>query len=388
MTTQLRFSAALAMTFFLAHTIASGRTWHVEKDGSGDFLTIQPALDATAPGDTVLIGPGRFIETHEVVTQGWTEDVYAEVSNDSISIIGSGVGVTYIGPAELSKQIDPRPKGVYGPSASDIDGCRIENLTVENIRDGIYWNGGIAIRHCSIIGNVDAIILWPSSQGVVINDVLLQDNADDAIAAWGPCPELLISNCVFTRNAVGISVAGVDSLLVDNCTFDNHVVSIRYDSSQGEVRDCRFFNGVNVDVSTHSSHLLLNNCRFSSAYRAIFASTWGYLRGSGNVIPPGEGERILIGGTSFYFNDNHILRSGAHYIKLGAYVNPPADTLDFTGNYWGTTEADTIAEWIWDGNDNPEINGIVDFEPFSPIPVSSEKKSMGDIKRMFRDATR
>ena len=102
------------------------------------------------------------------------------------------------------------------------------------------------------------------------------------------------------------------------------------------------------------------------------------------MIPPGDGERILIGGTSFYFNGNHIFRSEGHYIKLGAYVNPPADTLDFTGNYWGTVEADTISEWIWDGRDDPDIYGIVEYEPFSPVPVSTEKKSMGDVKHMFR----
>lgn len=41
---------------------ASARTWRVEKDGFGDYTTIQPAVDAAAPGDIVLIGPGRYLE--------------------------------------------------------------------------------------------------------------------------------------------------------------------------------------------------------------------------------------------------------------------------------------------------------------------------------------
>ncbi len=382
MKAQLRLAVVLTMLFFLAYGHATGRTWRVEKDGSGDFTTIQPALDATAPGDTVLIGPGRFIETHEVTTPGWTEDIYAAVWSDSISIFGSGVGVTYIGPEVRNKQLAPRPKGILG--AYDIDGCRIEDLTIENIRDGMYWDGGIEIDSCSINGCVEAVLLDPGGMTVSVNNVLFQDNTDHGIFAWGPCPELLVSDCTFNRNGGGVSVIGVDSMLVDNCTFEDHVVSVKFDATQGEIRNCRFVGGVNVDVASYGSHLLLNNCRLSSPYRAIVAGTWGYLRGSGNVIPPGEGERILISNTLFYFNDNHILRSEAPYIKLVAFVSPPADTLDFTGNYWGTTEVDTIAEWIWDGRDDPDIYGIVEFEPFSPVPVSTEKKSMGDIKRMFR----
>ena len=95
---QLRIITSLVLVLLLTHDVAFGRIWRVEKDGSGDFTAIQPALDATAPRDSVLIGPGRFTETEVVTVPGWTEDIYATVWNDSISIIGSGVDVTIIGP--------------------------------------------------------------------------------------------------------------------------------------------------------------------------------------------------------------------------------------------------------------------------------------------------
>ena len=41
---------------------ADARTWRVERDGSGDFTTIRSAIEASAPGDTVLPGPGRYDE--------------------------------------------------------------------------------------------------------------------------------------------------------------------------------------------------------------------------------------------------------------------------------------------------------------------------------------
>ena len=108
------------------------------------------------------------------------------------------------------------------------------------------------------------------------------------------------------------------------------------------------------------------------------------MRGSGNIIPAGEGERILSGGTPLYFNGNHIFRSNAPYVKLTAFVYPPVETLDLSGNYWGTTEADTISAWIWDGLDDPDINAVVEYEPFSLVPVETERRSMGSVKSLFR----
>ena len=54
---------------------ATGRTWRVEKDGSGDGTVIQDVVDMVASGDTILIGPGRFEEHGTFSTPGWTEEV-------------------------------------------------------------------------------------------------------------------------------------------------------------------------------------------------------------------------------------------------------------------------------------------------------------------------
>lgn len=44
----------------LAAGAADAATWRVEKDGSGDFMIIQQAVEAAADGDTIRIGAGRF----------------------------------------------------------------------------------------------------------------------------------------------------------------------------------------------------------------------------------------------------------------------------------------------------------------------------------------
>ncbi len=86
------------------------------------------------------------------------------------------------------------------------------------------------------------------------------------------------------------------------------------------------------------------------------------------------------------FRGNHILHGAGSSVLVdaGCYQNPPGTTLDLTNNYWGTTSADTIASWIYDGHDNPAIYGYVQFDPFSPVVVSTEKKSLGGVKGLYR----
>jgi len=41
---------------------AVAATINVERDGSGDFIVLQEALNAAADGDTIRLGPGDFPE--------------------------------------------------------------------------------------------------------------------------------------------------------------------------------------------------------------------------------------------------------------------------------------------------------------------------------------
>lgn len=59
----LTILAALAVTTIHSPR-AQGATWTVEKDGTGDFGIIQDAILASAPGDTVLVGPGTYADIH------------------------------------------------------------------------------------------------------------------------------------------------------------------------------------------------------------------------------------------------------------------------------------------------------------------------------------
>ena len=54
-------------TCVLLSTDASARTWHISVDGSGEAPTIQAGIDSAAGGDTVLVGPGTYLENLSIL---------------------------------------------------------------------------------------------------------------------------------------------------------------------------------------------------------------------------------------------------------------------------------------------------------------------------------
>ena len=55
----LRAPACLSLLLASAMS-AQGTVWTVDFDGSGDFDEIQPAVDAAADGDVILVAPGGY----------------------------------------------------------------------------------------------------------------------------------------------------------------------------------------------------------------------------------------------------------------------------------------------------------------------------------------
>lgn len=67
----------------LASSSLTAATVTVDLSGTGDFTTIQPAIDAAKDGDTVLVQPGEYVITEPINFTGkaievngpeWTEE--------------------------------------------------------------------------------------------------------------------------------------------------------------------------------------------------------------------------------------------------------------------------------------------------------------------------
>jgi hypothetical protein len=157
----MRMRVIVITTFLMlalgTHT-AGARTWNVRKDGTGDYVVIQDAVDHAAAGDTIKIGPGRFEEKRPfssfpvAAAEKWTFDVCAAVTVSDLTIIGSGVDQTIIGPpARL--WIDPaEPKIIC--TTPLVGRLVVEDLAMENVFNGIYRTEGgtLEVRRCRSLG--------------------------------------------------------------------------------------------------------------------------------------------------------------------------------------------------------------------------------------------
>ncbi len=95
--------------------------------------------------------------------------------------------------------------------------------------------------------------------------------------------------------------------------------------------------------------------------------------------------RMYTRGLDHEFYNNHILRGSGLAVEIIGHTGPDNYHLDMTDNWWGTTDPDSIAAWIHDGNDVmwPPLECTVDFQPFATGPVPNEDKSLGDLKALY-----
>ena len=82
-------------------------------------------------------------------------------------------------------------------------------------------------------------------------------------------------------------------------------------------------------------------------------------------------------------NNNHIFHDGELAVMLRWFFNELVPQ-DLTNNYWGTTDADSIAMWIQDINDDSSIHSAANYLPIADGPVPTESTSWGAVKAMFR----
>lgn len=137
-------SACVALLFVsLLSTASSGRTWYIKTDGTGDAATIQAAIDASAPGDTVLVAPGTYYENLSITGPHNGICVLSEAGPDVTTVIAKVAGTV----ADFM--------GV--DTTTTLKGFTLTGGTgAPNPEDpGTFHGGGVRLYYCSpkIIGN-------------------------------------------------------------------------------------------------------------------------------------------------------------------------------------------------------------------------------------------
>jgi hypothetical protein len=377
---------AILTALALSPLSVSATTWRVELDGSGDFTDIQPAVEVSAAGDTILIGPGRFDQLHPCVAPGWTEDAIVAVIQDNLTFIGAGTDETILGMATHYA-----PEGQYPKAFCSVDSFSgvIKNLTIENIKTGIYWwRGTLDVEECIIRGFDPSFLgaFLAVDGGTFRNCQFAIGNNALAITCTFT-NDLEVIDCSFDGFGQGFATgSSVSNVSLSGCSFRDQRTAVALDlGSSGSIEN------TTITGSSFASLMLLNNSSMNLKDVHIEGSQYGITVTGGSVL---NGYNVVIEANSISaldiccnaqvtLNNSHILPGTGLGVRTFGYAGDPF-VLDLSGNYWGVTEAALIADMILDVNDDPANHCTVQFEPFADGPVPTEEKSFGSIKAMFR----
>jgi hypothetical protein len=388
---KLRWPLVAAMIVLATAGPAFATTWYVEADGSGDFPTIQAAVDACVPGDVVELGPGVH---DDYVTYPhspfWSR--YVDVAVDGLTLRGAGIDQTIVGQVESGVHDDPAV--VVTVYEDDIE-LRIEDLTLQLLdRPSTTLvassRSGLIIERCRLAG-ADRGVSAHISRGLEIRDCEFVDLADGLVNDGDHAGS--IANTSFERIELGIYASNHQDLTLTGCRFDGsesggNSVGV-YTESQGraELRDCEFVNHTRAAMLVSGANVQLYDCRLLENAGNGIEVSGGLVEGTGNVIT----SDVMVIGCSGYgsaefvaFRDNHLLAGGTGKAFVAYSDTGTPRTLDLENNWWGTDDPARIADLIHDSLDDPELVLTVDFDPFLGGVVASKSRSWSSIKELFR----
>lgn len=377
---ELTLVLVIAATALLSPAIPQARVWEVQRDGSGDFTTIQPAINASSPGDTILIGRGQYTEFAPFAPAGvvWF-DTFAAVTVDNLTLLGEDREKTVIGP--LVRQFyDFQPKGIVTSNA--ISRLSITNLKLVNLYEGIYtlsgtklWdcstdscsiglgssaNGRVDVRNCTFLHSLFAGILTSSSSNAVeVRDCEFDNGTlvGNYGAIFSRTGDARVIGCVFRTRSVGVDYQQGAAGLIKNCVF--------YDCYAGAIS------------GSLGAHMRLEgNVSTGPCVSLILTGSTTRAEGSGNVFHRGSWATVYSAPSWIDMHGNHFLRGTGELVRLDG-TNDVSQVVDLRNNYWGITDADSIAAQIWDRYDDPTLYAEVQYVPFATSPLPEQRKSIG-----------
>jgi Right handed beta helix region len=374
---------ALSLVACLAiHPAASlGQTTHVVNlDGSGDFTSIHDALDAAVAGDTIHLMPGRYTQMRQFQFPAFPVQALAGVSLNNITIRGESRDAVIIGPT-VPNIIGQGPIGI----ATDLNasGLRVESLTIENLFCGVTMLSQTTLDRVTLRGCTSGASSFSSGAiAIVKSGFYANDRGLDLI---DPSTQIDIETSVFFGNRKGVDVASARGVQIRSCTIRGGSTGIQVEQlGEALISDCTI-EGVSIvalDVSS-GSVVRCDSSSLSGGQYSVIAGGSSDLTISNSVIGGGTDVTILANGPD-RMNVNRCELGAAGPLVISVVPGLPAFIADFTNNFWFTTSKAQIAAWIHDGNDDPLINTIIQFEPIASSPVAIEPVSWGTLKSSYK----
>ncbi|MFH2053097.1 MAG: right-handed parallel beta-helix repeat-containing protein [bacterium] len=324
-------------------------TFYVNVEGTGDFSTIEAAMEAAGEGDVVLVGPGRYTWTNQgtgdlkfglIYVDRFTHDVtLRSLAGPEATILdaeGQGNVITFPG-GEITDPV----RGVYRV-ALFIEGFTITGgraLAEETTPDEAWAGGGISfhltdsvVRDCIFTGNRASQgggVVFAGQCGGGLENCIFIDNE----AKWGggvmiinTAPRVTITGCDFLNNradqqggafyAYHARFTLQDCLMSGNeCRLDGGAVSVQMLNPDCLITGCTLVDNEGV----RGSAVRIPDQSFLEIDRSIIA-----FNRPGSAFSFYQGSNLSLGCTDI-FGHTQNFPSASLYVDLGG--NLEADPL-------------------------------------------------------------
>jgi len=199
----------------------------VAQDGSGDYTSIQDAIDDASDGDLIYVKAGVYEEEVEI------ED------RDDINLMGAG-------PDRAIIDADDE----YAAVTLASDGCRLSGFTLTNASShGVYLKDGHhSIHRCLITDNGDRGIYFTSFSGdpsASIDHCTIVENDVSGIYSPTDHRKTSITNCIIADNGRGIvSDDDEGNMRIDyNCVYEDGSEFDRVTEGKGNIIEDPEYDG-------------------------------------------------------------------------------------------------------------------------------------------------
>ena len=318
----------LALTFLPAAGILAAeggsptnpRTIVVALDGSGDFTSIQQAVDAAAKGDTVFLKPGRYEQDITIHSKDHLRLIGA--GQDKVTLVGREdlVGVLHVGkwPYGASNiEISDMTINEHGGHAVGLFNGRsvvLKRLTV----NGMLFSQQVEdarIEDCTIGGSETTGVQFADTRAILIGN-FIHDN-DHGVNVAGKSNVRLERNVIMRSLFEAVVVNDrARAVLVSNTLVKNGGGAAFLGQSQSDVSG-------NVVGLNRVGFLVASSSRAATSYNAFYNTDGDYLRvGNPNQLAPELKAQSDITGDPFFVDpakDDFRLRPDTPLTKVGSF---------------------------------------------------------------------